>query len=137
VPGGPGLDIDEFRSATQSLLAAHARFREKARYLGISTALGVPIGALTSRIIANVSLLPLDDFISKNKHVICYRRYVDDLAIVAAAADLPNDHDGVLAQMFPLDPSGENQPLALNCRLLERPGSEFHLQSSKTTIHRL
>ena len=59
--GAQQQDVDEYKLATRSLLRAYERFRKEAsRRAATPVNLGVPIGALTSRVVANLSLAPLD-----------------------------------------------------------------------------
>lgn len=84
--GAPQPDVDEYKRATGSLLRAYGRFHMAASSRAATRIrVGVPIGALTSRVIANLSLAPLDGHVASRPGVLCYRRYVDDLVIVAKA----------------------------------------------------
>lgn len=130
-------DIDEYKRATASLLKAYARFRSVASSrTALPIKVGVPIGALTSRIVANLSLAPLDRHIAAQPGILCYRRYVDDLAIVAHA---PRGDQGIaedLRRFMPLLPSSD-AVLRLDVNALGRPGSEFQLQTAKVRAHLL
>lgn len=128
--------IDEYKDATTSLLRAYARFHEMASSRAATTiGIGVPIGALTSRIIANLSLAPLDRYVASRPGVLCYRRYVDDLAIVARD-DGDRDMLGVMRRFLPTLNDGE-EVLRLDVDMLDRVGSEFQLQQAKTHVHHL
>jgi hypothetical protein len=132
------IDIDEYRTATRSLLSSDQWFqRIAARRTGLDWHTGVPIGALTSRLIANVSLATLDRAIAAQPDVICYRRYVDDFVIVSRTS--PNDRagfDDTLSRYLPYA-SETDGTLKLDVGLLERPGSEFQLQRAKIRLHHL
>jgi hypothetical protein len=130
-------DLADYEQATGSLLNAYARFhREASKRVALPIALGVPIGALTSRVVANLSLATLDRYIVAQPDVLCYRRYVDDLVIVARA--MPSDRDvaGTIRQFLPLV-AGDADVLQLDVDALDRQGSEFQLQKKKVRVHRL
>lgn len=128
------IDVDEYRKATTSLLGAYARYRAIAsRRVGTRLETGVPIGALTSRVVANLALAPLDRHIGRRPDVLCYRRYVDDIVIVAQARDSAPES---LRRFFPLLEERDGI-LPLDTELLERQGSEFQIQQKKVRIHRL
>lgn len=125
------------RRATSSLLRAYARYRTEAtRRAAIPIETGVPIGALTSRVFANVALAPLDAHITAVPDVICYRRYVDDLVIVAKTHDGLRHFEDILRSFLPLRSTGE-PVLLLDMDALGRPGSCFQLQRAKVRIHHL
>ena len=57
----PDTDLVEYRRATTSLLRFYASFRDLAqRRTGLAWPIGIPIGALTSRVVANLALATLD-----------------------------------------------------------------------------
>ncbi len=77
---------ERYRTATRSLLAKFAAFRQLRGSVGgpnIDVDIGVPIGAFTSRVIANVALASVDRAIQALPHVLLYRRYVDDIVTVS------------------------------------------------------
>lgn len=132
-----GFDADEYRRATSSLLAAYERFHADAsRRAAIKIDVGVPIGALTSRLVANVALAPLDQHISMLERVFCYRRYVDDIVIVARCGREERNPVDVLREFLPLRETS-NDILRLDVEALGRPGSEFQLQNRKIRVHHL
>lgn len=127
---------DDFQKATVSLLGAFERFRAKASArLEMPVRTGVPIGSLTSRLVANLSLSTLDEYIEARPGVLSYRRYVDDLVIVARAPDLVTV-DGALSDLLPLRTSSE-EGFVLDIEALHRPGCEFELQRRKIKVHHL
>jgi hypothetical protein len=129
--------VDEYKRATLSLLRAYERFRnESSRRAATPIKLGVPIGALTSRVVANLSLAPLDHHVSSQPGVFCYRRYVDDLVIVAKAEDTERGLVETLRLFLPLL-DGDDDILRLNVDALGRTGSEFQLQKAKVRVHYL
>lgn len=137
VGGASESDVDEYRTATESLLRAYQRFRgDASRRAGTSITIGVPIGALTSRIVANLALAPLDSYVASSPGVLCYRRYVDDLAIVAKAEDTDRGLVETLRMFMPLR-DGNDEILRLDVSALSREGSEFQLQRSKVRVHHL
>ena len=82
-PGRP-LNLEEFREAAGSLVRSCRLFqRRAARITGVEWRAGIPIGALTSRLLANVALATLDSTIETRDGTRCYRRYVDDFIVVA------------------------------------------------------
>lgn len=135
--GASASDIAEYRCATASLLKAYARFQKAASSrTGMSIKVGVPIGALTSRIVANLALAPLDRHVAGQAEVHCYRRYVDDLVIVAHAPERDEGLLDVMRRFLPLLPD-DNSVLRLDVKALDREGSEFQLHKGKIRVHRL
>lgn len=135
--GVPNDDIEEYKRATKSLLKAYARFRGAAsKRSALTISVGVPIGALTSRVVANLSLAPLDRYISERPGILCYRRYVDDLVIVAHAPEGDLGRVETMRRFLPLMPD-DNALLRLDVEKLGRAGSEFQLQISKVRVHHL
>jgi hypothetical protein len=103
---GRGADqavVEAYKRATASLIQAYRRFHAVAsRRLASRVDVGVPIGALTSRIVANLALAPLDRHVSSLSQVFCYRRYVDDIAIVAKAQETEIGRVETLRKFLPL-----------------------------------
>ena len=141
--GNAGADasvIDDYRRATASLLRAYARFHGVASVRAATPIrIGVPIGALTSRLVANLALAPLDRHVASRSGVVCYKRYVDDLVIVA-------DVDGeraltdTIRRFLPLETgsgNGNQGVFRLDSCALNRSGSEFELQERKVRAHHL
>lgn len=123
-----------FRVATESLLRAFARFRAQRARFGLEGAelqVGVPIGALTSRVIANVALERVDAYVASRASVRLYRRYVDDIVAVSEAdpASAPQSRDALLAELFP--------QFANDDIIVPETGARFKLSPSKTRIHML
>lgn len=134
---GDEFDVDGYKQATSSLLRAYDRFRQEgSRRSGTAIDTGVPIGALTSRLVANLALAPLDRHIASIPSVLCYRRYVDDIVIVARAANTRGGTIEVLREFLPLRDSPDNV-LRLDVEQLGRPGSDFQLQRKKIRVHHL
>lgn len=130
-------DIADYKRATISLLNAYTRFRKEAsKRAALPLKVGVPIGALTSRVVANLSLIPLDQYISARPGMLCYRRYVDDLVIVAHAPEGDQNFVETMRRFLPLLP-GDDIVLKLDVEKLGRSGSELQIQSSKVRVHRL
>ena len=126
-------DVEDYRIATTSLLHFYASFREiAARRTGLDWPTGIPIGALTSRVVANLSLVALDREIEARNDTLCYRRYVDDFVIVASDsdADESSNLDDIIAKRIPYVEK-RDQAYSLNVNALGRPGSEFSIQSAK------
>lgn len=134
--GAPPGVIDEYRQATLSLIRAYGRFHNVAsRRAASPIQVGVPIGALTSRVVANLALATLDEYVTSRQGVLCYRRYVDDLAIVAEG-DGSLDLMQVIGRFLPLVSGGEDI-LQLDMDALGRPGCELQLQKTKVRVHNL
>lgn len=136
---GDKFSVEAYRLATTSLLNAYEGFRAQAsRRIGIPVTTGVPIGALTSRLIANLALESLDRHIAGRPGVLCYRRYVDDLVIVAKdrKADKTESLLNVLGTYLPIK-STNDDTVRLDCDELSRPGCDFRLQSKKVRVHHL
>jgi hypothetical protein len=135
--GASKEDLAEYERATGSLLKAYARFhREASERVALPIALGVPIGALTSRVVANLSLATLDRHVVAQRDVLCYRRYVDDLVIVARAMPSDKDVAATIRRFLPLV-AGDADVLRLDVDALDRQRSEFQLQKKKVRVHRL
>lgn len=135
--GAAPADLQEYRRATVSLLRAYERYRNEAsRRAGLTIKVGIPIGALTSRVVANLSLAPLDKYISSHSNVLCYRRYVDDLIIVAKASQHERKSLEAAMQFLPLL-ENVDEILRLDVDRLGRAGSELQLQKRKVRVHHL
>ncbi len=101
--GASQIELDGYGRATASLLRAYGRYRKVAsRRTALPITVGIPIGALTSRVVANLSLAPLDTYIAARPGVLCYRRYVDDLVIVAKTCDSNQNLLQALREYLPL-----------------------------------
>jgi hypothetical protein len=129
-----------YRSATRSLLRRFAEFRDMRRKVGgagIDTATGVPIGALTSRLFANVALASLDAHIQAIPTVLCYRRYVDDIVIVSAheTALLHGSKAAALAATFPGFARSPDE--SQHRFVVPNTGAVFALSHPKTLVHEL
>ena len=131
------FDLDSYREASASLLRAYSLYRKEAtRRAGVSIEVGVPIGALTSRLIANIALAPLDAYVAKQPGVLCYRRYVDDIVVVAKSEEKKLQLVEVLRKFLPMSPPFEDV-LRLDVDKLGRPGSQFQIQKTKMRVHQL
>lgn len=134
----PPLDISDYRSAVASLLGFYASYRHLAtRRTGLDWKIGVPIGSITSRVVANLSLATLDRSIESQDGTQCYRRYVDDFVIVAKAGDSRYDSiDDIIRERIPhLTTSGKNYRLDVD--FLQRAGSQFSIQNKKCRAYHL
>src|SRR6185437_5322559 len=130
-------ELGEYSRATASLLRSYERFRKAAsRRAATPITIGLPIGALTSRVVANVALAPVDFHIASQRDVHCYRRYVDDLVIVAKANDIDNGRTDVIRRFLPLLDRPDDL-FHLDVNALGRSGSEFQLQREKVRVHQL
>lgn len=128
--------VREYKKGTASLLRAYSRFRETAsRRTALSISIGVPIGALTSRLVSNLALAPLDRHVASRPRLLCYRRYVDDFVIVARAKGDKSQLE-VLRDFIPVRDETE-EAVRLDAVALKRTASEFELQLRKIRVHRL
>lgn len=135
---GMSFEITEYRQAIDSLLRFYSGFRQRAaRRTGLDWAIGIPIGALTSRTVANLALATLDQSIEARESTRWYGRYVDDFVIVAKAnQEEIGDLDQVILNFIPQVQS-ENSTFRLNEATLGREGSEFRIQKAKCKAHYL
>lgn len=132
------LDTSKFKIAAGSLLGSFERYRERAKsVVGFSLNTGIPIGALTSRVVANLALDSLDRHIESCPDLLCYRRYVDDIVVVAKAPEKVGKTD-ILQRFLPLADVDESKDVhVLDVTRLGRQGSNFTLQAAKTRLHHL
>jgi hypothetical protein len=102
---------------------------------GIRATKGVPIGCLTSKLISNVALASLDDFVRQQPGVRYYARYVDDMLLVAdASSRSPATAKAIARQYLPLSAASRvtsSKELQLDSTTLKRQGCRFRLQTSK------
>jgi len=136
---GRMFSADRYIVATKSLLSKYSAFRKLRRRAGglaIDTATGMPIGAQTSRVFANVALASLDTHITERPGVVLYRRYVDDVVIVTSAdqqSPRPESKAAVLGSLFPDYRSGS----LADQFVVPATGARFSLKESKTRVHDL
>lgn len=135
---GENFRPQAYQAVTESLLRAYGRFNAQTTHTtGIPRSRGIPIGSITSRVVANVALRRLDQHVLGVEGVISYRRYVDDMLIVAKARDEADD-GAVLKRLLPVLPATTStNAIHLNSRYLRRPGSVFALQLEKVRIYKL
>jgi len=128
----------DYQAVIASWLRLNERFRARAaRLTGVSWNTGIPIGPISSRIVANLALATLDKEIAIARGVVCYRRYVDDIVIVGRAeSDDRMTLDQAIRSFIPAVRSGISSYDLDNVRL-KRPGCTFSLQKSKIRVHRL
>jgi hypothetical protein len=121
------------RLSRSSLLRFHSDFHRAAqRKTGLNVHVGIPIGALTSRLIANLALDSLDRQIESRSDVICYRRYVDDFVLVAhSRRDDRSDFSEILSRFLPLSSATADEKLSLDVSSLNRAGSEFSCNAAR------
>ncbi len=134
---GVPFDQTAYRQATESLLAGFSMFRSKvAKVVGVKRARGIPIGALTSRMIANLALAELDGAIETMTGVRYYARYVDDLLIVYQPGDEQfTTAKDFVAKFVPLDvDASTDERLIAHSDLLGRAGSSFIIQAKKLRV---
>lgn len=129
--------VDDYLVATRTLVAAFSRYRTACRRLtGVPPDRGIPIGCLTSKLIANLALSQLDDYVLRQRNVRYYARYVDDILLVADAPKGPRLTPRSIVRTFlPMAPRRTRPKggadLLLDSVVLERPGSRFRVQPAK------
>ena len=134
----PPINAEEYTSAVKSLLAFYRRFhRDVQRRTGIQWRNGIPIGSVTSRLVANVALATLDSAIMSRDDVLSYRRYVDDFVLVCRPS--LNSYDSVRETIRRHIPHAEESGdgFSIDSRALERPGSEFRIHEGKCWVRHL
>ncbi|WP_140864877.1 reverse transcriptase domain-containing protein [Myxococcus xanthus] len=132
------FDPTEYKNATQGYLEALTRFRAKVKKtIGRAPTTGIPIGSLTARLIANVALCELDEFITSRPDVTYYGRYVDDILIVQRK-NPEQPQKNPIPSLLPINQhhSSKAEHL-LDTDILKRPGSTFKIQSKKLRIFNL
>lgn len=134
---GLDFDLERYFRATTGLLDAFERFRLKVQLeVGIKRAIGIPIGSLTSRIIANLALSELDRHVMAKPTVEYYARYVDDILVV----EKPTPHDEIAShhtvpRLMPLDTTRSTSDIhILDNAQLKRLGSDFRIQARKLRV---
>ena len=128
------FDRADFVRATRSLLAAFGRYHRACRQLtGVEVTRGIPIGCLTSRVIANVALAPLDEHIATQTDVKYYARYVDDILLVTTpASPAPRTARKIAERYLPVRGDARRSgDILLDPERLRRRGSTFRLQETK------
>jgi Reverse transcriptase (RNA-dependent DNA polymerase) len=131
---------NEYLAATEGLLDAFRRFRSAVEAaIGVAPRLGIPIGALTSRLIANLALVELDRYVPSRPGVCHYARYVDDILVVreseAGPEGSPND---LVAELLPLNETRRSRrAFVLDEVRLRRSGSNFTIQPAKLRVFAL
>ena len=134
------INITTYRKATASLLRLYSDYRSLAhRRTGLDWSTGIPIGSLTSRLVANLVLATFDHAVESQQTTVCYRRYVDDFVIVAKAdTSDPGDLADVVETYVPhVDVDRNTGDFQLNANLLLRSGSEFKIQRTKCRAYHL
>ena len=132
------MDISDYRSAVASLLGFFASYRDLVtRRTGLDCQVGVPIGSITSRVVANLSLATLDRSIESRNGALCYRRYVDDFVIVARARDSGYDtiNDLINERIPHVTRSGNN--FRFDVDSLQRTGCQFSIRNKKCKAYHL
>jgi len=130
-------DLVEYRRATTSLIQAIERFQGRAgECLGIPISTGIPIGGLTSRLIANLVLKPLDEYIERRPGLVAYRRYVDDVVIVAENVTNASKR-ATLAQLLPIVDDANEDTFTIDTTLMNRSGCDLQLQNQKIRVYHL
>ena len=124
--------VADYLVAARSLLSAYGSFRRiAAQRTGLTWQTGIPIGPLTSRAVANLSLEPLDRAISAQPDLLCYRRYVDDLVVVSKASqDDTSSFDQILLRSIPYTIQADGM-FKFDVEALDRPGSEFEYRRKR------
>ncbi len=135
------FDVREYRIATDSLIRLYAKYRHLARRrTGLAWRTGIPIGTITSRLVANLALASFDATVEAASGVRSYRRYVDDFVVVVSADEdnLRASLGSVLTKYIPfLNEAKDGSHLRLDANELQRLGSEFSIQTKKCRVHHL
>ena len=137
------FDRSHYIDSTQSLLDRFRDFYRQCEDLtGIPTERGLPIGALSSRVIANLALQPLDAILQDDPDNRFYGRYVDDILVVSkkeiAGNNLQERVRSVLSGYVPLKPADPNlQDIELDESVIGRDGCILRLQPEKIRIYSL
>ena len=123
---------EEYQLATRSLEAAYSRYRSRVEELsGKTCRTGIPIGAATSRVVANLVLSEFDPYVRQRPGVHAYFRYVDDFVIVSKSVHGTSESlQHVLESLLPLS-SAENDTFRIDGHAVSRPSSSLELQSKK------
>ena len=132
------IDYATYRDAASSLIRYYSRFRAiAARRTGLEWKTGIPIGSITGRVVANLSLATLDWAIERTKGTLCYRRYVDDMVIVARPSSSSYDNlDAVIEERIPhVERDGDTYQFDVDA--LHRYGSSFMVQKAKCKAYYL
>lgn len=129
------FDKAQYVAATRGLLKKYSQFRSATgKRLGVKRSIGIPIGSLSARLIANLALVELDRLIAAKPTVRFYARYVDDIVVVEAGrGGAEVDPDTTLQRLLPLVPNAQDVIL-LDNSALNRPGSVFRIQMKKVKI---
>lgn len=134
---GLAFNASDYVQATSGLLKAFESFRAKIqRVVGAAPNTGIPIGCLTSRMIANLALCRMDREVSQKPAVRFYARYVDDIILVVEpdGADISAAIE-VLARCLPVDRNrSTDERIVLDEGVLKRLGSSFVVQKTKLRI---
>ena len=132
------IDFSKYRLATNSLLGYYSNFQRLARRrTGLKWSVGIPIGSLTSRVVANLALATLDHDVEKKEETLCYRRYVDDFVIVSRADQSnPEKLEDVVRKYIP-HICGDDGVFRLDSDSLLRKGSEFAIRREKCNAYHL
>lgn len=130
---GIGFNREDYLSATSTLINRFGDYHRRCQSVtGLAVDRGIPIGCLSSKLIANVALAPLDRFIEQVPGINYYARYVDDILLVGASDQFPTTTLGIAARFLPLVKGAKRgADIAIDANRLGRKGSRFRLQQSK------
>ena len=96
---------------------------------------GIPIGALSSRLVANLALAPLDNRVRRRHGVRHYARWVDDIIVVTDDIEAQDGIAAVAQELLPMQAAGADGALLLNTDLLRRPNSLFEVNRNKARVY--
>ena len=135
---GAPIDPAAYSAAAASLLRSCRRFQRRAsRLTGLPWSTGIPIGTLTSHVVANLALSTLDQTIEARPNTRCYRRYVDDFVIVTRIdGTLRGDLDSALRESIP-HVGDDQSSFRFDGDALKRSGSKFQIQKQKCKAYYL
>ncbi|WP_437505452.1 hypothetical protein [Sorangium sp. So ce1099] len=130
-------DRDAYVADTSGLLLKYAEYQTAAEHLlGIlMLGRGIPIGALSSRLVANLALAPLDEHIARKATVYHYARWVDDLVVVLDNVAAREGLDAITEELLPLERPKVPGSLWLNATGMQRFNSHFEINRAKARIY--
>ncbi|MCP3166618.1 RNA-directed DNA polymerase [Myxococcus qinghaiensis] len=130
----------EYIDSTQGLLDAFGSYRALVGdSIGVEPTIGVPVGSLTARLIANLALCDFDDIIAARPGITYYGRYVDDILIVQRREKTPAlPPREFISSLLPLSQKqGSVGRYVLDGQAIGRTGSSFEIQASKLRVFNL
>jgi hypothetical protein len=130
-------DVDSYSFDTHELLIKFAEYQTAVEQVtGVPMrGRGIPIGALSSRLVANLALGALDRRVVANRNVRHYARWVDDIIVVT---DDVEAEDGIVAianAVLPVSSEPGVSTLQLECVGLGCRNSVFEINRDKAKVY--